>query len=112
MKIRKSNRQNGLSTSFTFYTFCASTNDIIEKVGYPTDYHPENFEDRVTRQWELELSDGTYFTIYDWKEFRYYDDETIIEWHIGSNYNVCDKKKQDEKIVKAIEKLGFEMVKY
>ena len=107
MKIRKSNHPNGLSTTFSINVFSATTNDIIEKFGNPTYNHPENFEDRVTRQWELELEDGTPFTIYDWRECRYFDDDETIEWHVGTQYSVSDRKTQDEKVKRAIEGYGF-----
>ena len=107
MKIRKSNHPNGLGTSFSFITFSASVNELIEKFGNPTYNHPENYDDKVTREWELELSDGTLFTIYDWKEYRYFDDDEKISWHVGTDYNVPNRESQDEKVRKAIKSYGF-----
>ena len=107
MKIRKRKHPNGLGTSFSFITFSATTNELIEKFGNPTYNHSEDYGDKVTREWELELSDGTLFTIYDWKEYRYFDDEETIEWHVGTNYNVPNRVSQDEKVRKAIKSYGF-----
>ena len=31
----------------------------------------------------METESGGVFTIYDWKEYRYFIDTEVIEWHIG-----------------------------
>ena len=48
-----------------------------------------------------ELSNGDVFTIYDWKEYREYSREAMIEWHIGGyDRTVTSQAKQliEEKI--------------
>ena len=108
MKIKKSNHPNGLCTSFSFITFRASTNDIIEKFGNPSFNEPWNYEDKVTREWQLELEDGTMFTIYDWKECRYFDDEEKIEWHVGTDWGDNGRRKRDAIVLASLEEAGFE----
>jgi hypothetical protein len=39
--------------------------------------------DKVKNEWICETENGDVFTIYDWKEYRVYGDDEMIEWHIG-----------------------------
>ena len=68
-------------TSFHGATFSATLADLQIILGAPNsggDHH-----DKVQNEWELELEDGTVFSVYDWKEYRRYTDKETIEWHIG-----------------------------
>lgn len=38
---------------------------------------------KVQRSWDCELPTGEVFTIYDWKEYRTIEEETIVDYHIG-----------------------------
>jgi hypothetical protein len=33
----------------------------------------------------MSTDDDTPFTIYDWKEYRQYSNDELIEWHIGGH---------------------------
>lgn len=97
MEIKASNNCN--LTSFYGDTFKATACEIKEKVGKPT--YDFGGDEKVNYVWELELEDGTPFTIYDWKEF-WFSDGSVIEWHIGAN-NAGDSRK-----VKAVlDEIGF-----
>lgn len=78
--IKKTNKSlNG--TAFFGATFSATLLDLQVILGAPNsggDHH-----DKVQNEWELELEDGTVFSVYDWKEYRRYTDKETIEWHIG-----------------------------
>lgn len=78
--IKRTNKSlNG--TSFHGATFSATLADLQVILGAPDnggDHH-----DKVQNEWELELEDGTVFSVYDWKEYRRYTDKETIEWHIG-----------------------------
>lgn len=50
---------------------------LIELFGQPID----GFE-KTQKEWVLEFEDGTYVTIYDWKEYGTPYTE-VTEWHIG-----------------------------
>ena len=68
-------------TSFHGATISATLADLQIILGAPNnggDHH-----DKVQNEWELELEDGTVFSVYDWKEYRRYTDKETIEWHIG-----------------------------
>ena len=52
---------------------------------------------KTTREWELELEDGTPFCLYDWKEYRYYDDDEEVIFHIGTI-----TKEESEKVLKVL----------
>jgi hypothetical protein len=83
--IKKTNKSmNG--TSFHGATITATLADLKIILGEPSNTGDSN--DKVQNEWDLELEDGTVFTVYDWKEYRNYGDKDTIEWHIGGN---CEK---------------------
>ena len=83
--IKKTNKSmNG--TSFHGATFSATLADLQIILGAPN--HTSDQYDKVQNEWEMELEDGTVFSVYDWKEYRNYGDKDTIEWHIGGN---CEK---------------------
>lgn len=72
-------RVNG--TSFHDDTILASCNDICSKLDVDVAYYGG---DKTNFEFELELEDGTPFTIYDWKEGDWVDEDTILYYHIGA----------------------------
>ena len=77
---KKTNKSlNG--TSFHGNTITATVADLMNVLGAPDCTGDSN--DKVQNEWELELEDGTVFSVYDWKEYRRYTDTEEIEWHIG-----------------------------
>lgn len=42
-------------------------------------------EDKTNFDFDFEASDGSYFTVYDWKEYRPIKKDEIINFHIGCN---------------------------
>lgn len=78
--IKKTNKSLD-GTSFHGNTITASLADLISVLGAPDCTGDSN--DKVQNEWELELEDGTVFSVYDWKEYRRYTDTEKIEWHIG-----------------------------
>ena len=90
-------------TSHHGLTIFASTNEIIDKLGLDPNYcHPELYDNKSTREWDVITDDGLCFTIYDWKEYRYFDDDEVIEWHIGTRSN-----DDQEKVKELLNKLGL-----
>lgn len=78
--IKKTNKSLD-GTSFYGNTITASLADLISVLG---ETHCEGTtNDKVQNEWNLELEDGTVFSVYDWKEYRRYTDTEEIEWHIG-----------------------------
>lgn len=104
MKIQRiSNEEKIYQTCFNDgITFRASTDEIIEKLGEP-DFRDEP-TDKVTREWDMELEDGTPFTIYDWKEYREYEDDQKVYWNVGNDFR---DKESKGKIVEALAEIGF-----
>jgi hypothetical protein len=78
--IKKTNKSLD-GTSFHGNTITATLADLMNVLGAPDCTGDSN--DKVQNEWELELEDGTVFSVYDWKEYRRYTDTTEIEWHIG-----------------------------
>jgi len=95
-----SNRNSIAGTSFFGTTFPATVNQLVEALGEPT--HEENDgTDKVNFEWDMELEDGTVFTIYDWKEYREIGLDEMIDWHIGGK-NESDTDKVLEELSKLI----------
>lgn len=59
-----------------------ATRAMLEKCFGSPHYQGEKNE-KVQYEWCLYLGDEP-FTIYDWKEYRLYNVNEAIEWHIGS----------------------------
>ena len=84
-------------TSWHGQTVSATVEELINAFGKSD---RGNASDKVQFEWDLELSDGTPFTIYDWKEYRYFRTNERIEFHIGG-FDKRDTIKA-EKIIETI----------
>ena len=68
-------------TSFHGDVIKTSKYQLLELLGKPN--YQDSFEDKTQNEWVCETEEGEVFTIYDWKEYRVYGDDELIEWHIG-----------------------------
>ena len=89
--ITKAKSKDWTSTSFHEDTIVATPNQIIESIGEPT-YVENTGEDKTNLEWELLLDDGTFFTIYDWKEYRPLEYNAPYTFHIGAKNPESSKK--------------------
>lgn len=87
-----------VGTSFHHHTFKASKAHLTEAIGEPewTERAYQDIKDKVQNEWICETEDGDVFTIYDWKEYRVYGDDEIIEWHIGGHKSSVTRQAQEE----------------
>ena len=100
--IKKTNKSLD-GTSFHGATFSATLADLQVILGAPNsggDHH-----DKVQNEWELELEDGTVFSVYDWKEYRRYTDKETIEWHIGG-MNLKDTFVAQDTLIEALDTMN------
>ena len=100
--IKKTNKSLD-GTSFHGATFSATLADLQVILGAPNgggDHH-----DKVQNEWEMELEDGTVFSVYDWKEYRRYTDKETIEWHIGG-MNLKDTFVAQDTLVEALDTMN------
>jgi len=78
---------NVVGTSFHGHTIKASVNQLRKAFG-SEDYYVGDVSEKVQYEWIVEhSSDGVKWnaiTIYDWKEYRNYSEDEIIEWHLGA----------------------------
>ena len=81
LPISNSDKTNG--TSFHNDTILASCNDIRSKLDVDVAYYGGG-GDKTNFEFELDLEDGTPFTIYDWKEGDWVDEDTTLYYHIGA----------------------------
>jgi hypothetical protein len=96
--IKKTNKSLD-GTSFHGATISATLADLQIILGATT--HASDHHDKVQNEWELELEDGTVFSVYDWKEYRRYTDKETIEWHIGG-MNLKDTFVAQDTLVEAL----------
>ena len=83
MEFKKTNGENVGGTAFAT-CFHATKKDIVRAFGKPT-YEECNEGEKVQNEWDFDV-DGEPITIYDWKEYREFDDDEDIEWHIGARF--------------------------
>ena len=84
-----SDSRNTCGTSFYGDTILASCNDIRSKLDIDVACYGG---DKTNFEFELELEDGTPFTLYDWKEGDWVDEDTTLYYHIGALTNEDSKK--------------------
>jgi hypothetical protein len=90
-------------TSFHGATISATLADLQIILGAPN--HSGDHHDKVQNEWEMELEDGTVFSVYDWKEYRRYTDKETIEWHIGG-MNLKDTFVAQDTLVEALDTMN------
>ncbi len=90
--IKKTNKSLD-GTSFHGNTISATLADLMNVLGAPDCTGDQ--DDKVQNEWELELEDGTVFSVYDWKEYRRYSDTQTIEWHIGAHNSMTAYKASE-----------------
>ena len=89
----KQTNQNADGTSFHRTTINATVNQLSEICGEP---EMGGIEDKVTHNWTMETDEGEVFTIYDWKEYRDFDNDENIEWHIGGKSAAITERAKQE----------------
>ena len=70
-------------TRFFGHHFFA-TKDDLEKVCGKVMYTDSDIKEKTQNEWEMATEHDVHFTIYDWKEYREYSRDEMIEWHIGT----------------------------
>ena len=100
--IKKTNKSLD-GTSFHGATISATLADLQIILGAPN--HSGDHHDKVQNEWELELEDGTVFSVYDWKEYRRYTDKETIEWHIGG-MNQKDTFVAQDTLIEALDTMN------
>jgi hypothetical protein len=87
-----------VGTSFHRHTFRAPKSWVVEVLGEPewTERAYQNITEKVQNEWICETEGGHVFAIYDWKEYREYGDDEIIEWHIGGFSGKITEQAQKE----------------
>jgi len=98
----KPTTQSTNGTSFHDSTITASLTQLKTVCGEPTYYG--DTDDKVQYDWCMETTDGTPFTIYDWKEYRKFGANEMIEWHIGG-FSGMDTYKAQEELQEALAQL-------
>lgn len=84
--------------------FLATKEEIVRAFGEPS-YEEGYTGEKVQNEWDFDV-DGHPVTIYDWKEYRAYDDDEAIEWHIGMEW-----ENRDEKFVESVKAEILERIK-
>ena len=107
--MKKAKNKEWLNTSFHGVTILASVNQIKEVCGEPSFRNPSagvapDYE-KTTVEWHMltqEVSEqpaprpAMIFTIYDWKEYREFSDDEVVEFHIGAECEWSAGLAEDE----------------
>ena len=88
-------------TSYHMMNIATTVNKLIDAIGKPQ-IEDNDGNDKVNVEWICELSDGTVFTIYDWKEYRSIDYNEEIDFHIGAK-----DRETSQRAIEALDKLGI-----
>ena len=80
MTFKKASNINMTAFHFGYVTASAAEIKKALELNYMLLY-----DDKTNIEFDVELEDGTVFTIYDWKEWCCPGDETIVQYHIGTH---------------------------
>ena len=95
-------------TSYHGTVINSTINELTRMIGKPqfdmrepTHQYDDSYGDiwdgeKVTVEWTCETKDGDVFTIYDWKEYRYFNEDDIITFHIGGHSEEVTKQAFEE----------------
>lgn len=97
----KLTNKSNMGTSYHMMNIVTTVNKLIDAIGAPQ-IEDNNGQDKVNVEWICELSDGTVFTIYDWKEYRPLEYDEEIEFHIGAK-----NRESSQRAMEALGKLGI-----
>ena len=98
--FKKAELEQVSNTSFSFHTIEASTNQLIAVLGNPS--QRGGISEKVTREWWLTTDDDIPFTVYDWKEWRNFDDDEVITWHIGTRFDTNHRDRDNARVIAAL----------
>jgi hypothetical protein len=96
MKKAKSGKTSG--TSFFGDTVFAQRRQLVEVLGEPV---IDGDVGKVQYAWEMENSDGTCFTVYDYYFPYTIHEDTQVNWHIGA-HNADTAKKSAQQLQQLI----------
>jgi hypothetical protein len=77
-------------------TVIRTTVHTLRKILGEPHYSGNDGEDKVNFEWEMEISNGDVFTVYDWKEYRPLDEHEIIDFHIGGHSREVTEQAKKE----------------
>jgi len=86
----KATKQSSNMTSFHGHSMKATVQQLRQVLGEPA-WISSNIEEKVQYDWVMETDAGQVFTVYDWKEYRHFEEDELIEWHIGSHESATSK---------------------
>ena len=83
--MAKKTEKSAVLTSFHGTVINSTINELTRSIGKPQyDAGRDDWGfDKTTVEWTCVTKDGDVFTIYDWKEDRLFDEDEVIEFHIG-----------------------------
>ena len=90
----KLTNKSNAGTSYHMMNIVTTVNQLIDAIGKPQ-IEDNDGSDKVNVEWICELSDGTVFTIYDWKEYRPLEYDEEIEFHIGAKNKELSQRAAD-----------------
>lgn len=75
---------------------CATPRQLRELLGKPDIEQEADSANYTSYEWIMQTDDGIPFSVFDWMEFREFDEDEEIEWYIsGENKEVTDKISEE-----------------
>ena len=84
-------RAKSIGTSWHGNEFLATVQELKQAFGEPDELGTE--DDKVQYEWILDLGIAV-ITIYDWKQYRNYNEDKLIKFHIGGHSSDITKLAQ------------------
>lgn len=81
--MKKATNNSTSGTSFHGTTVLLTRDQLTTVLGPGNSNVPDGMYTKVQYEWDMQLTDGKVFTVYDWKEYRKIDSDEEIYWHIG-----------------------------
>ena len=99
--MAKKTEKSADGTSFHGTVINSTINELTKSIGEPQydagrdDWGFDQFF-AITVEWTCETKDGDVFTIYDCMEYRLFDEDDIITFHIGGHSEEITKRALEE----------------
>lgn len=107
--MKKTNK-NSSGTSFHHHVIETTVDKLTNLLGEPS-WNSNTGVGKVNVEWDCELSDGSVFTIYNWKEYRPISNTENIRFHIGG-YNSTVTFKAMVELKDLLEEEGDEICEH
>ena len=91
LKLNEFSKASGTSYQGSIMTSLSKLKSLLGEASE----HYQDLDSKTRNEYLIEFDDGLVATIYDYKEYRAYDDDEILEFHIGGFNNLAVSRLQN-----------------